>query len=259
MARYKSGSTLAGVIYIHRISDGRFTGASSRNFGMFRKLCGDTTLKNVIFLTNMWGTVTKDVGEAREKQLTTKFFKPALDKGAQLARHYNTPQSARDVIRRIMKNQPIPLQIQRELVDEHKDITDTAAGEAINKEIKEEIRRHQAKLETVKEEMIEAFKNQNEETRQELEEEKRKLQEEVDNMRMKSEGMASEFSQERNKMEEAMRQIQEERERAEAARRQVEDLERRLQEGPNAEMQKRIDDLQHQLNNRPQGGGCTIM
>jgi len=225
---------------------------------MFRKLCGDSTLKNVIFLTNKWGMVTKDVGEAREKQLTTKFFKPALDKGAQLARHYDTPQSAHDVIRLIMKNQPVPLQIQRELVDEHKNIIDTAAGKAINKEVNEQIRRRQAELEAVQEEMMKALKDQNEEAKQELEEEKRKLKEEVNNMRVKSEGMASEFSEERKKMEEAMRQVQEERERTEAARRQVEELERRLRAGPDAETQQRLNDLQHRVNNPP-WNPCLIM
>ena len=84
------------------------------------------------------------MGEDREGELTTKFFKPVLDKGAQLVRHYNTPQSAHDIIRRIMRNQPAALQIQRELVGEGKDIIDTTASEAINKELNKQIRHHQA-------------------------------------------------------------------------------------------------------------------
>src|SRR5579872_4044981 len=77
--RYAEGSRLAGILYIHRISDDRFTGASTRNFKMFRKLCGDPSLKNVILVTNMWGKVEKGVGEAHEKELTEVFFKAALD------------------------------------------------------------------------------------------------------------------------------------------------------------------------------------
>jgi len=131
--RYEKGSQLAGVIYIHRISDKRFTGIAGRNFKMFRKLCGDKTLKNVVLVTNMWGEVPRDVGESREDELSSTFFKPVLDKGAQMVRHHNTAQSAQDIIRVIMKNRPVVLQIQRELVDEHKDIVDTAAGEAVNR------------------------------------------------------------------------------------------------------------------------------
>ena len=271
MARYEAGSKLAGVIFIHRISDKRFTGISGRNFKMFRELCGDSTLKNVILVTNMWGDVTQDVGEARENELTTNFFKPVLDKGAQLARHHNTAQSAHDIIRRIMRNRPIPLQIQRELVDEHKDIIDTAAGEVINKELNEQIRRHQAELKTVQEEMMKALKEKDEETRQELEEETRKLQEQMDRMRMDSEGMASNYQEEKRRMDEAMREMQEEarqeREQAEAAyRQQMDELNKRLEASTNASaaereaMQQRLGQLQHQLQNRPRGRrGCLIM
>ena len=167
---------------------------------MFRELCGDSALKNTILVTNMWGEVSESVGEVRERELTTNFFKPVLDKGAQLARHHNTAESACNIIRRIMKNQPAVLQIQRELVDEGRNIVDTAAGDAINKELNEQIRRHQAELKAVQEEIMEALKEKDEQTRQELEEETRKLQEEMNRMRMDSEGMASSYSEEEEEM-----------------------------------------------------------
>ena len=80
--RHKEGSKLAGVIYFHRISEGRFSGASERNFDTFRRLCGDAALKNAVLVTNMWGEVSGNIGEAREKELSSKIFKPALDNGA---------------------------------------------------------------------------------------------------------------------------------------------------------------------------------
>ena len=238
---------------------------------MFRELCGDKTLQNVILVTNMWEDVARDVGEAREKELTTNFFKPVLDKGARLTRHHNTVKSAHGIIRSIMENVPIPLQIQRELVDEGKDVIDTAAGEAINKELNEQIRRHQEELKAVKEDMLKALKEKDEETRQELEEETCRLQEQMDKMRMNSESMASDLQEEKRKMGEAMREMQEkarkEREQAEEEyRKQMDDLNRRLQDSANASaadrevMQQRIDQLQHQWDNRPRrGGGCLIM
>lgn len=268
---YEAGSTLAGVIYIHRISDKRFTGISGRNFKMFRELCGDKSLENVILVTNMWGEVTRDVGEARENELTTNFFKPVLDKGARLARHHNTIKSAHDIIRSIMKNKPLPLQIQTELVTEGKDIIHTSAGEVINKELNEAIRRHQAELKSVQEEMMQALKDKDEETRQELEAETRKLQEQMNKVRLDSEGMASNYQEEKRRLEEAMKQMQDqarrEREQAEAQyRKQMEDLNRRVQETANSSaaereaMQERINQLQHQWDNRPRrGGGCLIM
>jgi len=238
---------------------------------MFRELCGDSSLKNVVLVTNMWGEVSEDVGKAREKELTTNFFKPVLDKGAQLVRHHNTTQSAHDIIRSIMKNQPVVLQIQRELIDEGKDIIDTAAGDAVNKELNEQIRRHQVELEVVQGEMMKAFNEKDEETRQEMEEARRKLEEQMNKMRMDSEGMASNYSEEKKRMEEEMRRVREEarqeRERAEAAYKQeMNSINERLEESANASasereaMQQRINQLQHQWDNRPhEGGGCLIM
>jgi hypothetical protein len=264
--RYGNGFTLAGVIYIHRISDMRFTGISRRNFGMFRELCGDETLKNVVLLTNMWGEVSPDVGEAREEELIGEFFKPVLDRGAQIARHYNTITSAHDIIRRIMTNRPIALQIQRELVDEGRNIADTAAGQAVNRELNEQIERHKAELKAVQEEMLRAFERRDEETRRELEEEKHKIQEEINKVKMDSEGMAASYNEEKRRMEEAMRQMQEEArqewERADAEhRRQMSDLNGRLQQSINvsaaerAALQSRINELNARPIQTTGGGG----
>ena len=59
-------------MYIHKISEDRFTGVNGKNFRMFRELCGEKTLKNVILMTNMWGRVTPQQGAAREQQLKDK-------------------------------------------------------------------------------------------------------------------------------------------------------------------------------------------
>ena len=101
---------------------------------MFRELCGDTTLKNVVLVTNVWDEgASREAGESGEKELSANFFKPALDKGARMTRRHNSEQSARDIIRMIMVNRPVVLQIQRELVDERKDITHTSPGESSTK------------------------------------------------------------------------------------------------------------------------------
>ena len=96
--RYSAGAKLAGVIYVHRISDDKFGGLAVRNFRMLRELCGEKTLKNVILMTNMWGRVTPQQGADREQQLKDKYFKAAIEKGAQLCRYTNTPQSAQVIL-----------------------------------------------------------------------------------------------------------------------------------------------------------------
>jgi hypothetical protein len=144
----------------------------------------------------MWGKVSHEVGEARERELASNFLKPALDKGAQMVRHHNTEQSAHDVIRCIMNNHPVVLQIQREIVDEHKDVANTAAGEAINTELAEQTKRHEAALNAIREEMMRTLREKEERARQELEEETMKLQEEMWMVMEVSEEIASEYLQE---------------------------------------------------------------
>ena len=251
LVRYGHGSKLSGVTYIHRISDKRFTGIAGRNFKMFRELCGDSTLRNVALVTNMWGEVPQEDGEDREEELITEYFKPALDKGAHITRHYNTAQSARDIIRRIIRNQPVPLQIQREIVDEGKDILHTAAGEAMNIELNGQILRRQVELEAVKREMEKALKEKDEETRWELENETRKLQEHIDRTRLDLETVTSRYDEEKRRTEDEFRRMREDaRQEADQThtehRRQMDQLENQLDAHAVASTAER-QDLQQQV------------
>jgi hypothetical protein len=161
LCRYENGKKLAGVIYIHRISDFRMGGISTRNFKMFRQLCGDSTLKNVVLVTNMWGEVSKEVGEAREAELAREdiFFKPVVEKGARLLRHDNTVESVQEILRFIIGNQPRSLRIQRELVDEKKNISQTAAGAELNRDLLQQAEKHRLEMIVLQDEMRGLFSN----------------------------------------------------------------------------------------------------
>ena len=237
---------------------------------MFRELCGETTLKNVVIVTNMWGEVPPHAGEARESELSSNFFKPALDKGAQMVRHQNTAQSAHDIIRMIGRNRPVALQIQRELVDERKNIVDTAAGEAVNEELNRQIRRHQDELKMVREEMMRALKDKDEETRQELEEETKKLQEQMEKIKRDSEGMAANYGTEKERMEAKMRRMEQDarmgRQRAEAEyNRQLADLNYRLKDAASvsaterAMLELQVKMLRDQLDESDDDDLCVVM
>jgi DNA repair exonuclease SbcCD ATPase subunit len=193
---------------MYSISNNRFTGIAQQNFRMFRDLCGDKTLKNVVLVTNMWDEVSLNDGVAREEELSSRFFKPALDKGAQMARHLRTALSAHDIIRRIVKNHPVALRIQEELVDEHKDIDATAAGEAIKRELKEQATRHEAKLKELQEEMEQAIKRKDEETRKELEEQKKEVKEQMEKVKKDSEEMALKYAAEKERFETKVRELE---------------------------------------------------
>ena len=62
--------------------------------------------------------------------------------------------------------------------------------------------RHQAEMKVIQEEMMQALRDKDEQTRKELEEDSRKLREQMDNMRKVSESMASNYQEEKKRMEE---------------------------------------------------------
>ena len=101
-------------------------------------------------------------------------------------------------------NRPVVLQIQRELVDERKAVTDTAAGKAVIQTLDEQIRQHQAELERVEEEMKQAVEDDDEETREELEEEMERLRERMEKVKKDLGGMAADYAAEKEKMEARM-------------------------------------------------------
>jgi flagellar biosynthesis GTPase FlhF len=179
---------------------------------MFRKLCGDNTLQNVVIVTNMWGEVDPQVGNDREAELMSEgiFFKPVLDKGARMARHQNTVPSAEDIIRLILDNHPLPLRIQEELVDERKDISETGAGEELNREIKAQIERHQEEIRVLREEMERAIREKDEETRKELEIEMRRMQKEVERFRNDARRLESDYTKEKGMLESRLEQMESE-------------------------------------------------
>jgi NADH dehydrogenase/NADH:ubiquinone oxidoreductase subunit G len=132
---------LHGILYLHRITDIRMGGISTRSFRLFKKICGDDTLKNVVIATTKWDLIAVEEGARREQELRTdgRFFKRALDLNAILARHNNTVGSAREILRTIFKNHPMALMIQRELVDEHRVLSDTLAGKEIGRQLSGEV------------------------------------------------------------------------------------------------------------------------
>jgi len=200
---YKGGATLAGVLYFHRISDFRMSGISTRNFKMFRKLCGDNTLKNVNIVTNMWGEVDPEIGNEREKELMRDelFFKPALGKGAKMVRHENTLASAQAILRRVLNNNPLPLCIQEELVNQRKNISQTSAGEELQQEYAALIQKHKGEMRKLRQEMEEAMRKKDEETRRELGMEIDKLQKETDKLGHDARRMESDYKIMKKKLE----------------------------------------------------------
>jgi hypothetical protein len=73
---------------------------------VFQQFCNDTSLKNLVAATSE---------ELRESD--KRFFKDLQAMGAKFDQYNNTPDSARQIIRKFLVNSPVALDIPRGLVN----------------------------------------------------------------------------------------------------------------------------------------------
>ena len=255
---------------MHRISDFRVGGISRRNFSMFRKLCGDDALSNVVVVTTMWNEVSAERGAAREHELRNSdiLFKPALEKGATMLRHDNTQASARAILRHLMDNRPKVLRIQKEIVDEGKDITDTAAGIELNCHLEAMSRKHLAELAGIRREMQALLAESRREmqatlaareieTKRELEQTRTDLLKSVEDIERDRRKLSRDFAEERDKMEAKLREARQAFEAERAAHEESRKEIARLKE-ENQRHRSKLDDEargMHQESASQPGGG----
>ena len=201
---------------------------------MFRELCGEKTLKNVVLVTNMWGSVTPQQGAARERQLKDKYFKAAIEKGAELRRYNNDLESGQTILREILGKEPVVLKIQEELIDVGKDIGETGAVVELRRGILEVEGNYEREIKELEENMQRAEEEKDEESRQEFEEERRRMQEEKEDLRREYEEMQSKFDKARREMEGRMNaRVQYLQEMYEAEIRKYQERVKELESGAN--------------------------
>ena len=153
---------LSGIIYLHSISDVRMTRSSLQNLRMFRKLCGDDNLQNVILATTKWGTTPENDALAREKELcdNNEFWGLMIKDRALVERFENTKESARYLVEKILKTgkETFTPKIQHEVVEQGKKLSDTDAGAFIDEALIEQAKKHQEEVNALREEQERARK-----------------------------------------------------------------------------------------------------
>ena len=127
---------LAGIIYLHRISDNRMSGTPLRNLQMFGKLCGDGAIQNVVLASTMWDKVLPQTGNQRETELKNKYWAEMLKLGSQTLRFVLTFDSAWDIIEAAVKGKAVDKEhnlvlLQEELVGLKRKLGETQAGRAL--------------------------------------------------------------------------------------------------------------------------------
>jgi exonuclease VII small subunit len=138
LLRYEKDIKLAGIIYLHRITDNRMGGTPHRNLHMFEELCGDQAVKNVVLVTTMWdrGKTDPKIFNQREKELFNYYWKTMINYGASTARFDNSAASVWNIIDPILKQHETEvLLLQEELVDLKRALNETQAGRALYSEL----------------------------------------------------------------------------------------------------------------------------
>ncbi|KAJ6562430.1 P-loop containing nucleoside triphosphate hydrolase protein, partial [Mycena capillaripes] len=155
VAEYWAGRYLSGVLYFHRISDVRVGGASRRNLTMFKKLCGEEAFMNLAIVTTRWDEEDKAVGEARLTELETKpqLFKSILDGGGKIFQHNRSEISAHAILRHLIPKIAKPLLIQHEMAVEGRKVSETTAGQELQREVLQQMERHQKQMSELLEEI----------------------------------------------------------------------------------------------------------
>ena len=133
--QYEAGVSLKGVIYLHRITDVRYSGASVKTLDIFKKLCGNLALTNVVLVSTRWNEVDEAVGALREQQLRDNFWANMLGLGSTMTRFHGNRDSAIGIASQLVSRQSIVLELQRELVQECKPLNQTVAGAFVNDDL----------------------------------------------------------------------------------------------------------------------------
>lgn len=152
--QYEIGMKLKGVIYLHRITDVRYHGSSVKTLNICMKICGKGALKNVLLVTTRWNEVEDSVGAARERELREQFWRYMLGYGSTMLRYRGDHDSAVAIVSQLLKKSTIVLDLQRELVDEGKNLRQTAAGAVVNNSIEERFEEQRRELEVLRQSLL---------------------------------------------------------------------------------------------------------
>jgi hypothetical protein len=176
--RYSDSMKIAGVIFLHEISQVRMRGTARRNTDVFKKLCGKDIMMFVALCTTMWEEVPPDLAKAREDQLRETYWKDMLSEGAQVMRIRRESGSAWGAVNAILTRHEGGLDhftimsIQNELVNLQKLLPDTEAGRSLRASLEKELEQQKQRMKQL---VASAGVEGNQEQQRQLEEIKKTL------------------------------------------------------------------------------------
>lgn len=174
----KRGGRIAGIFYLHRITDPRMAGSAMKSLAIFKLLVGAPVMPLVRLVSTRWNDVEASASdlaraEALEKQLCTtdKFWGSCVAEGAVALRHRGDRASAQAVINSALQANisPTPrLSIVQELHDKNMPLLDTGVGRFISEDTDKLARQYEADIANLKREQQSAMEEKDHELAQQL-------------------------------------------------------------------------------------------
>ncbi|KAF2796476.1 hypothetical protein K505DRAFT_359286 [Melanomma pulvis-pyrius CBS 109.77] len=193
--------SLAGLIYLQRITDTRMSGSSLTSLRIFEKLCGQRNFANTMIVTTMWGLLqTKEArtnGLERYNTLmsTPEYFGSLVAGGARMTRHKDTFESALEVVEYVAeRNQDVVLDIQREIMNRGT-LAETTVGQFLSGEFQRTRAKYHRDLEELEEALEEARQEQDDDLITTISEQKREYEEKIRFSEMEQNNLAITYQQ----------------------------------------------------------------
>ncbi|KPM39242.1 hypothetical protein AK830_g7311 [Neonectria ditissima] len=150
-AQYELGFELKGIIYVHRITDIRYCGSAVKTFEIFKRICGQTALSNVLLTTTRWNEIDEQTGASRERQLRSDFWAYMVGRGSNMSRFHGDHTSAVALISQLIAKEPIVLRIQHQMINEGKKLHETDAGSYVDETLGEVRNQYLQELQSLEE------------------------------------------------------------------------------------------------------------
>jgi hypothetical protein len=115
-------------------------GSMLKHLRMFRSICGQEAMPNVIIATTMWGEIKEANGARREEELKRDFWKDMVADGCRIERFMDSYESAWFIIDRLSEQERAKVQLSHELVERRLRLKQTTAGVTLNDELKKLIK-----------------------------------------------------------------------------------------------------------------------
>lgn len=119
---------------------------------MFRELCGDSILTQVVLVSTMWGELAIDDGMSREKELEEFYWKPLIERGSKLDRlSRNDSEDAWRIIGQLIRRNDLRAiaRLQEELLILGSRLQNTHAGRMLQNSLRKALVEQKSSLKRV--------------------------------------------------------------------------------------------------------------